>query len=166
MEIAKLGFRSLLGFAFFVFSGLSQAATGWVQTSDGLVPLSCNSGYAATGAWCTGSYCDNPWLYCDYVGGNWNNRYWTSYFSEEGQYWRDCGSGYVLTGMNCTGDHCDNISLECSYSPSLLSSNCRWTQWFSEEQGGFFFESGWVARGAACRGSDCDDMMYYICQKN
>lgn len=164
MLTAKSGLRFLVSCSLFLCSGLVKA--GWVQTTDGSTPISCGSGSVATGAWCTGSNCDNVWLYCEYIGGLWSSHYPTAFFSEEGQYWKTCNEGYALTGLTCTGNYCDNISLECSYTGSLLTNDCRWTQWFSEEQGGLFFDSGWYARGAACRGNNCDDMMYYICQRS
>lgn len=134
-------------------------STGAVSEED--PPATCNSGDAVYAASCYGSYCDNTRLYCAETNYPVSYRYWTSYFSEEGTYYRYCGANEIMTGIACSGGYCDNVSIECSGIPNRRS-NCQWIGRHSEEQGYFYFGGKYVS-GMYCTGSNCDNHYYYVC---
>ena len=135
----------------------------------------CGSpGVGATQAWCSGSYCDDMYLFCGSVpqgfATNGVDRGWTIYVSEEGGGPAAlCPSGAIVDGIRATGSYADNVSVHCTGAsfPSQ-GTNCKWTPWFSEEQGGQTFTGpglrSAVALGVRCSGSYCDNMSYFVCE--
>ena len=145
----------------------SEAITnGWTsETSDGLSPVSCDSGNAMSAFHCKGEYCDNLQGYCQSLGTYSTTSYWTSYFSEERTNYRYCGYGDFVTGVACTGGYCDNVSLQCSHLNGKTWGSCYWSGFISEEgSGSIYFPPGYYIAGAKCTGDSCDNMAFYYCQ--
>lgn len=61
--------------------------------------------------------------------------FWTSWFSEEGTYWRTCGGNYGVQALQASGNFSDNLALGCTPWPlgSLSNDGSYWSNWFSEE---------------------------------
>jgi hypothetical protein len=145
-----------------------RAWTGY--TSEETPPIICPNYYAARGFDCTGSYCDNVAIYCQYVGGSYGQSSWTTYFSEEGSGGADerhcSGSDSWVTGVACSGSYCDDLSLRCTRFPGTSTGSCYWSGSFSEEQPPFYAPYGYYIKGMECIGSYCDDKQYRYCQMN
>jgi hypothetical protein len=155
--------------------------TGWLGPISDEAGLNYRSfsqaNVAATNGFCSGSYCDNNYLYGSALptGVTTGTEHPTGLFiSEEApnnsSFCVDSG-GYlngVVTGLAASGNNSDNLELLCSplsFSGGHYWSSCRWTGWFSEENGGYAtgWPAGYYATGLACSGSNCDNMRYYVC---
>jgi hypothetical protein len=155
--------------------------TGWlgpISDESGLNNRSFSqANIAATNAFCSGSYCDNNYLYGSALpsGVTTGTEHPTGLFiSEESpnnQSFCVNTSGFidgVVTGLAASGNYSDNLELLCSpltFSGSHRWGSCKWTSWFSEENGGYptGWTSGYYATGLACSGSNCDNVRYYVC---
>jgi hypothetical protein len=140
-------------------------------TSEEYPPLYCPTSNAVRGFDCSGSYCDNVSLYCDYTyRSTIGYSYWTGYFSEEGDGSADegrCnGPQEWMTALDCNGSYCDNIDIQCSQFPGSSTGNCYWTGWYSEEQSSFLAPSGHFFKGIECGGDYCDNKRYLYCRKH
>jgi hypothetical protein len=152
---------------------------------------SCSgSDLGITYAKCTGSYCDNNFLFCSRlkkadgslltgITQNWNGmdgHYDTAYFSEEGAAEGHCGPpgnpnkfDGIVTGIRASGKYSDNIALECTRlaDPNYFDNRqCDWTLPLSEEQNMLRFPDGYIAVGARCSGKYCDNVAWHICKYN
>lgn len=135
----------------------------WISEED--PPFSCQNGYLIDFMQCGGRYCDNIAVRCYNTARDYGYSYWTSYFSEEGTYYRYCANSSFMTGLNCKGSYCDNVSIKCTYPASTRKGNCYWTSWFSEEYPGWrYLGDGYYAAGLACSGRYCDNKSVYACQ--
>lgn len=144
-----------------------QFVSQWsTYTSEEYPPLTASNGQLISAMFCGGAYCDNIYLGYENVGVNYTWNSWTTYFSEEGTYWRTCdGSNSFMTGISCQGDYCDNVSLQCTVvSGKTKTGYCYWTPYFSEEAGYSYLPDGYYAAGLACSGSNCDDLSILACQ--
>lgn len=144
--------------------------TGWTPyTSEEFPPVGCDPGSRVTGVGCQGSNCDNIRLHCATGGGTVYSTWWTTYFSEEGDNYRDCGLYAHVTGVACSGSKCDNIALQCARTmpwnawPPKSPPKCQWTGWMSEEYGGTLWLTGGKVRGVQCSGGYCDNKRYLMC---
>jgi hypothetical protein len=163
-------------------AGVSTAElTGWlgpISEEAGMNQRSYSqANIATTNAFCSGSYCDNNWIY----GSPLPTGVFTGtenltgvVISEEpptNASFCVSSSGYlngVVTGLRATGSYSDNLELICaplSFSSGHYWNTCKWTNWFSEESGGYptGWTSGYYAAGINCSGSRCDNVRYYIC---
>jgi len=155
--------------------------TGW------LGPISDDSGInyrsfsqaniAATNGYCSGSYCDNMYLYGSVLptgvttGAEHPTGLFISEESPNNSSFCVDSSGYlngVITGLAANGGYSDNVELLCSplsFSGGHYWNSCKWTGWFSEENGGYAtgWTAGYYATGMKCSGSRCDNIAYYIC---
>ena len=124
-------------------------------------------GEVVQGTHCTGGYCDNTALYCNYTGrtNGWST--WQPYISEEGEGSADeahCNNTDMwMTGMSCTGGYCDNVSIRCTQMIGSSTGSCWWSGWYSEEQQPFFASSGTFVKGIECDGDYCDNKRYHYC---
>ncbi len=140
---------------------------GWSSlTSEEYAPIGCGAANLISSMRCTGSYCDNVAAYCQPTTATFGDVAWSSYFSEEGTYYRTCGTGYWMTGLVCRGGNCDDISIQCTRVTNRSTGACRWAdRTFSEEfPNQYDLLSGWYVRGLACTGSRCDNLRVYECQ--
>jgi hypothetical protein len=145
-----------------------RAVSNWSPfTSEEFPPLTASNGQLISAMQCTGNYCDNVSLGYENVPGlNHLSNGWTSYFSEEGTYWRTCGGNSFMTGISCQGNNCDNVSLQCTVVAGKSRGSCQWMPWFSEEAQYSYLPQGSYAAGLACRGSNCDDLSILACRAN
>lgn len=156
-------------------------------TSEELPQVQCRSGYAAVGADCSGSYCDNYRLACkDFPGSTKGDSEWSPWFEDGGRVEWECPGKTWVTGVACDGSYCDNIKIRCQdlgktgtqcikYSPILscmtsgflFGTHC--SSGHSEENNNPFLiadkdKSGWFMKGIRCRGQHCDDKYYTWCK--
>lgn len=131
------------------------------STSDGHPPADCYPGLVS-GIRCSGRYCDDMSLFCDYAVSTTDVGTFGAGFSDEnGPY--VCPEGQVVTGLACSGDYCDDVYLKCS-SVSVELKDCVWKNPVSEEGGGTLqFGEGIYLKGMQCDGSYCDDVSAYVC---
>lgn len=139
-------------------------------TSEESPPITCGYRYVTRGADCTGKYCDNVRLECDYIGGVIGDSTFTSFFSEEGSGGADeriCpGTDEWMTGISCSGSYCDSISLKCTEFIGSATGGCAWSGWYSEETGPFSAPAGRYVKGVECDGAYCDNKRYRYCWMN
>jgi hypothetical protein len=178
--------RVLLGALATLVAASAVAYEGWIVISDeqGSTGRSCSQANGVvTGAACTGSYCDNNYLFCGnaYYGGSTiaygSGSYTTAYTSEE--YYSSqpgravCPFGYALVGMSAYGSYSDNIRSHCRrMNLPQLPWPAIWTRGFfsssiSEEtpfetaaQMTYPFTNSGFLSGFKCTGSYCDNMFY------
>lgn len=152
--------------------------TPWMSEEPPANFATCGGGDAsgATGAQCSGSFCDNMRLYCGPLPAGFTrtstNIWWSpNYVSEEQPGGVGCPNDMVLDGIRATGLHSDNISIRCSpttFPPQGV--NCKWMPFFSEEQGTQFFDydpmsvAVAVAVAVKCSGSYCDNLSFFVCE--
>jgi hypothetical protein len=174
-------------------SGSKDESTIGVSTAEligWLGPISDDNGInyrsfsqaniAATNAYCSGSYCDNMYLYGSALPAGVSTGAESPtgpFISEElpnnGSFCVDSLGNVngVVTGLSIYGGYSDNIQLICaplSFSAGHSWGACKWTNWFSEENGGYAtgWTAGFYATGLACKGYRCDQVSYFICAVN
>ncbi|CAN96774.1 hypothetical protein ACSRUE_15510 [Sorangium sp. KYC3313] len=174
----------------------SPAQAGWTgYVSEEDAPAYCPGPEAATGFACWGDYCDEVALHCNGLP-SWSSldistRYWTSYFSEEGDSdlgevvcsdgpsggsceafelgdnVRYCfggrGSKGIVTGIDCADSYCDEISLECTKPAAGRLTGCSWSGWLSEEEWYVHFGTNRFITAVECSGDYCDNKRFYVC---
>ncbi|WP_437524471.1 hypothetical protein WME79_36085 [Sorangium sp. So ce726] len=174
----------------------SPAQAGWTgYVSEEDAPAYCFGREAATGFACWGDYCDEVALHCNGLP-SWSHldistRYWTSYFSEEGDSdlgevvcsdgpsggsceafelgdnVRYCfggrGNKGIVTGIDCADSYCDEISLECTKPAVGRLTSCSWSGWLSEEEWYVHFGSNRFITAVECSGDYCDNKRFYVC---
>lgn len=146
-----------------------ESLRSWTAyTSEEYPPLECPNGQAVQGIDCTGGYCDNMALYCEYTGRVSGYSTWVPYFSEEGSGTADeghcVGGDMWFSGINCKGGYCDDLTLRCTQLIGSWSGTCWWSGWYSEEQAPFYASGGAFIKGIECDGGYCDNMRYRYCQ--
>jgi len=171
-------------------SASSEEATATVAKSEltgWLGPISDDNGInyrsfsqaniAATNGYCSGSYCDNMYLYGSalpagvFTGPESPTGLFISEESPNNHTYCVNASGSlngVVTGLAANGGYSDNVELLCSpisFGAGHSWGSCKWTGWFSEESGGYAtgWTAGYYATGLRCSGSRCDKISYYIC---
>jgi hypothetical protein len=156
---------------------LVNAWIGPVSEEPSISSATCGSpGVGATEAYCSGSYCDNMYLFCGTLprgfSTNGVDHGWTFFVSEENNSPPAlCPSGTVVDGIRATGGWSDNVSVHCTGATfPAQGTNCSWSPWFSDEQGLEVFQESTfsapsaVATGVKCSGSYCDNMSYFVCE--
>jgi hypothetical protein len=166
--------------------------TDYISEEDG--PALCPGTEVATGFACWGDYCDDVALHCNALPSfsslDTSTRYWTDYFSEEGDSdlgqqvcydgpsggycetfelgdnVRYCGSRSnkgIVTGIRCSDRYCDEISLECTRPAVGRLTSCSWSDWLSEEAWYAHFGANRFITAVECSGDYCDDKRFYVC---
>ena len=125
----------------------------------------CGVDQAITGMQCTGSYCDNLYIYCaDSPGlidnsapaffGGWVTAVWQGY--------SDCGVDGVAVGVECFGSYCSWLRLVCKPLLRRFDGHGNYTcstglQYFSDEEPFCSFNGSYLQE-LGCNGDYCDNV--------